>query len=467
MSAGRLFVRISNDKIIVPFEAERTVEELAREASARYMRLVKRRSTPADQSRLSEIENESMIVELRSGGASLDYDDIVGSVLSPGEEVQAFLKTAPVENAWVMGAVPGSSQVGWVQQPVTNEVQQQQQGTKRKYIGSDNVGMRKRVQKKTFEEAKAFAESLGLKSQADYIEWSNKGLRPPDMPRNPNKYYKDKGWTSWRDFLGTHVRPFDEAREYVRRLGLKNQTEYKEWSKAGMRPVDIPGNPYNFYRDKGWISFPDFLGTERGKAGKQWRVPFKSYHEAKKFMKTQGLKSRDDFFEWCKSGIRTSQALDIPSNPPKAYQDRGWVSWDDFLSVNEQPASAVPVGVAIGVLPDEHGQAAEAVPVSDVEQELQFESMSNMVDHGLHGDHDKVPSGAHALADLSQGHSQAPIQQAHPHSLAHPHPHPHHMLQSHPLQPHPLQQHQLQQHQLQQHQLQPHQLQPHPHSLQH
>lgn len=38
-------------------------------------------------------------------------------------------------------------------------------------------------------------------------------------------------------------RPFEEAREFVRALGLQRQREWAEWAKTDARPTDIPFNP--------------------------------------------------------------------------------------------------------------------------------------------------------------------------------------------------------------------------------
>ena len=38
-------------------------------------------------------------------------------------------------------------------------------------------------------------------------------------------------------------RTFEDARAYVRTLGLKNAEEWQAWSKAGARPHDIPSTP--------------------------------------------------------------------------------------------------------------------------------------------------------------------------------------------------------------------------------
>jgi hypothetical protein len=48
----------------------------------------------------------------------------------------------------------------------------------------------------------------------------------------------------------------------VRKLKLKGQKEWREWSKSGQRPRNIPSNPDQAYRDDGYISTIDWLGME-------------------------------------------------------------------------------------------------------------------------------------------------------------------------------------------------------------
>jgi hypothetical protein len=54
-------------------------------------------------------------------------------------------------------------------------------------------------------------------------------------------------------------RSFQEARAYVRTLGLKSSTEWNKYSKSGERPHDIPSNPHTVYRDD-WNGWNDWLG---------------------------------------------------------------------------------------------------------------------------------------------------------------------------------------------------------------
>jgi hypothetical protein len=123
-----------------------------------------------------------------------------------------------------------------------------------------------------FAAGRAYVRKLELRNRPEWREWSKSGQRPSNIPSLPSMTYRDDGWISWPDWLGSGGRaarysmlPFAAGRAYVRKLKLKAQKEWKEWSKSGQRPPDIPGNPAKTYRDDGWISMPDWLGY--GSAG--------------------------------------------------------------------------------------------------------------------------------------------------------------------------------------------------------
>ena len=56
-------------------------------------------------------------------------------------------------------------------------------------------------------------------------------------------------------------RPFPEARAFVQSLGLRSQREWKDYCKSHKRPDDIPSSPWKTYANSGWMSFGDWLGT--------------------------------------------------------------------------------------------------------------------------------------------------------------------------------------------------------------
>ena len=60
----------------------------------------------------------------------------------------------------------------------------------------------------------------------------------------------------------THVfKSFNESRAFVQTLDLKSYSEWREYCKSDGKPDDIPKNPQVVYHNKGWISWGDWLGT--------------------------------------------------------------------------------------------------------------------------------------------------------------------------------------------------------------
>jgi len=71
------------------------------------------------------------------------------------------------------------------------------------------------------------------------------------------------------DWLGTgtiaprlrQYRSFNAAREFARSLNLESGSEWRAFCKSGKLPPDIPANPHQAYKDKGWKGMRDWLGT--------------------------------------------------------------------------------------------------------------------------------------------------------------------------------------------------------------
>ena len=87
------------------------------------------------------------------------------------------------------------------------------------------------------------------------------------------------------------------GRAYARGMELKSHKEWTVFSKSGQRSSDIPANPDRTYRDDGWISWPDWLGSEG-------RVAWKSFTEGRAYMQKVKLMSSRQWQAWCKSGQR-------------------------------------------------------------------------------------------------------------------------------------------------------------------
>lgn len=184
-----------------------------------------------------------------------------------------------------------------------------------------------------FNDARKFVHTLKLSSTKDWKKYCNSGNKPSNIPSYPRRTYKNKGWISMGDWLGTervahhlnNYRSFDEARIFARTLKLPNEKSWRIYCKNANKPCDIPASPNYFYKNEGWISWPDWLGTEY--------VPYKSrgflsFEEARHFVHTLKLKSTEDWKRYCNSGNKPSN---IPSYPRGTYKNKGWMSIGDWL----------------------------------------------------------------------------------------------------------------------------------------
>ena len=73
------------------------------------------------------------------------------------------------------------------------------------WLGTGNVHKgAKRSHFLPFLEAVAYAQSLNLKGLRDWKKWcTNSGSRPANIPSNPDKAYKYKGWQGYGHWLGS------------------------------------------------------------------------------------------------------------------------------------------------------------------------------------------------------------------------------------------------------------------------
>ena len=53
---------------------------------------------------------------------------------------------------------------------------------------------------------------------------------------------------------------YKKAKKYVKKLNLINREDWQKYCKSGNKPKNIPTNPYKVYKNKGWISQKDWLG---------------------------------------------------------------------------------------------------------------------------------------------------------------------------------------------------------------
>ena len=184
------------------------------------------------------------------------------------------------------------------------------------YIANSNRKYR------NFKQARKFVRSLNLKTQNEWVEYCKLNKKPIDIPATPGFIYKDDGWISMSDWLGSGIiapkiksdsfLSYDEAKLFVHGLGLKTSTKWRNYVKSGKKPNNIPSNPADSYKNKGWVSWGDFLRGELD-------VEFLSFEECRDFVHKLGLKSWEEWIEYVKSGKKPKN---IPSNPADYYKNK-------------------------------------------------------------------------------------------------------------------------------------------------
>lgn len=176
----------------------------------------------------------------------------------------------------------------------------------------------------SYRESRKYARSLGLKSSLQWRDYVTGRELPQGIPKKPSEYYRTEGWVSWSDFLGyktVDLLPYDEARNYVLTLKLNSDKEWYQHFKTAQLPSGIPRNAQQVYKNKGWVSWPHFLG----------KPSIKSYEDAQKYAAGLALQSVKD---WLSQDLPGG----IPKRPDTVYKDKGWVSWIHFLGLPEPPA---------------------------------------------------------------------------------------------------------------------------------
>ena len=178
-----------------------------------------------------------------------------------------------------------------------------------------------------FEEARAFVRSRGFKSWDEWIKYCRSGQRPADIPRSPDKTYKNKGWISGLDWIGKEniYLSFEEARVFVRNLGFEKVSQWTEYCKSGNKPDYIPFSPQSIYKNDGWISHVDWIGAYPGFDGTMF-----TFEEAKKYIISLNFKTITELLNYLKSDNRLKS---IPRNPNQSYKDEGWKSMKDFCGL--------------------------------------------------------------------------------------------------------------------------------------
>ena len=190
------------------------------------------------------------------------------------------------------------------------------------------------ISPRPFKEARKFVRELGLDSSIAWREYCLDDARPPDIPTNPHRSYRNTGWLNWGDWLGTGRqsggwRAFSEARDFARSLSLESSSQWRKFCQGKLddyspKPADIPAEPAGVYEAKGWVDWADWLDSE-------YRiVEWRPFEEARKFARGLGVTTAKQWSKFCRGELPEKGVLpaDIPKAPQATYKEwQGFADW--------------------------------------------------------------------------------------------------------------------------------------------
>ena len=151
---------------------------------------------------------------------------------------------------------------------------------------------------------------------------------PKDIPLSVHWVYK-KQFEGFNAFLGNNYKTYDEAKKYAQSLKLKGQKEWFNFSKTKNFPIDIPKRPDNVYKD--FEGYTVFLNTKilRPSLGEVTNKSKSHYIKVKKFALSLNLKTKK---EWHDYVVKNKIPIFVPRQVFIYFKKRNlWESWGKFL----------------------------------------------------------------------------------------------------------------------------------------
>lgn len=190
----------------------------------------------------------------------VDWHDWLGFSFLPFQKARTFMRKQKLKNrddywAWCSSGkrpknIPSSPEkeykhTGWIDLG--------------DWLGTGNKGRQKKKML-TYDQAKAYVQSLGIKTQQEYFSWRKSGDRPETVPSSPETVYSE--FEGWGKFLVTGrianqdkvYLDYERAKIFLQILCIPSLAHFRQLYDAGFIPSSIPKNPWSYYRKVGsWI----------------------------------------------------------------------------------------------------------------------------------------------------------------------------------------------------------------------
>lgn len=129
----------------------------------------------------------------------------------------------------------------------------------------DFLNRQKKIPFVPYLEAKRIVQEAGIKMYKEYLKYRDFYRNDIKLPSQPSSVYGNE-WVDWDDFLNktkkTPFVPYLEAKQIIKEVGIKTQTEYEKYRKKLEGSIKLPSNPNTTYKNE-WIGWDSFLGKTK------------------------------------------------------------------------------------------------------------------------------------------------------------------------------------------------------------
>lgn len=187
----------------------------------------------------------------------------------------------------------------------------------------------------SFEEAREYVRNQNLKSVRKWHFY--KKIKPKFIPDEPDIIYKNKGWINWKDWLGINSNydqkylSFEKAKDIIKRLNLLDENNWNEFIKSNHNDKEIiPIYPNQYYKNKGWSNWEDWLGTlkekEINEQNQEHTISFKEARNNARNLKLVNEVEWKNFYNKCFPYYK------YPLEPRELFSEE-WINWKDWLGL--------------------------------------------------------------------------------------------------------------------------------------
>ena len=191
----------------------------------------------------------------------------------------------------------------------------------------------------SYDEAKKFVKSKKILGNYAFREYIKKNKLPKNFPRSVEAFYKKQGtWKGWGNFCNTgnlstkgrKYRSYDEAKKFAQSMKLNGKSSWEKFYKSKKLPKDIPRIPDRIYKNNGWTTWGDFLGTNNMSSiirSKSFISPKEAKLMYKKLFKKYNINNGNDWKKFVKTHGKLLEKLNLPTEPLVIYSKKNIQRW--------------------------------------------------------------------------------------------------------------------------------------------